>query len=120
MGIRLEKEWMAILDNHTRRVHAALDGRCVYVDKPFDCLLGDALPQNMTYAEWANWKAGRPLKDTTGHDIVLEIRKAKSTEIITTGMVKGLSRLPIMTTDNPKISVWKKQRIRERYHEQWG
>ena len=56
MGMRLEKEWMAILDSHTRHVHAALDGRCVYVDKPFDCLLGDALSKDMTCAEWVGWK----------------------------------------------------------------
>lgn len=43
MGIRLEKEWLATLDGHTRRAHAALDGQRVPVDKPFKSLLGDIM-----------------------------------------------------------------------------
>lgn len=123
MGIKLEKEWLATLDNRTRHAHAALDGQHVPVDEPFDselgpimfpgdpaarpanvyncrCTLisrlldypdenarrrpnlqeyGDALPQkpikDMTYAEWARWKAEKPLKNAAGHDII----KAKKT-----------------------------------------
>lgn len=40
MGIKLEKEWLATLDNHTRHAHAALDGQHVPVDEPFDSELG--------------------------------------------------------------------------------
>ena len=41
MGIKLEKEWLATLDGHTRRSHAVLDGQHVPVDQPFKSLLGD-------------------------------------------------------------------------------
>lgn len=55
MGIKLEKEWLATLDNHTRHAHAALDGQHVPVDKPFQSELGpimfpgdpDARPANV-------------------------------------------------------------------------
>ena len=55
MGIQLEKEWMATLDNRTRHAHAALDGKHVPVDEPFDSELGpimypgdpDARPENV-------------------------------------------------------------------------
>lgn len=40
MDIKLEKEWLATLDNRTRHAHAALDGQHVPVDKPFDSELG--------------------------------------------------------------------------------
>lgn len=43
LGIKLEKEWLATLDGHTRRAHAALDGQHVPVDKPFKSLLGDIM-----------------------------------------------------------------------------
>lgn len=43
MGIRVEKEWLATLDGHTRRSHAALDGQHVPVDAPFKSLLGDIM-----------------------------------------------------------------------------
>lgn len=43
MGIKLEKEWLATLDGHTRRSHAMLDGQHVPVDKPFKSLLGDIM-----------------------------------------------------------------------------
>lgn len=43
MGIKLEKEWLATLDGHTRRSHAVLDGQHVPVDKPFKSLLGDIM-----------------------------------------------------------------------------
>lgn len=35
MGIKLQKEWLATLDGHTRATHAELDGQAVDVDKPF-------------------------------------------------------------------------------------
>lgn len=34
-GIKLKKEWVAILDSRTRHAHAVLDGQKVDVDKPF-------------------------------------------------------------------------------------
>ena len=125
MGIRLEKEWLATLDNHTRHAHAALDGQHVPVDEPFQselgeimypgdpnarpanvyncrCTLvsylpeypdedakrrpnlqeyGDALPQkpikDMTYAQWANWKAENPLKNAAGH-VIIRAKKSKT------------------------------------------
>lgn len=43
MGIRLEKEWLATLDNHTRHAHAALDGQHVPVDEPFQSELGEIM-----------------------------------------------------------------------------
>ena len=43
MGIKLEKEWLATLDGHTRRAHAALDGQHVPVDEPFQSLLGEIM-----------------------------------------------------------------------------
>lgn len=55
MGIQLEKEWLATLDNRTRHAHATLDGKHVPVDEPFDSELGpimypgdpDARPANV-------------------------------------------------------------------------
>ena len=35
MGIKVKKEWMATLDEHTRTEHAELDGQRVDVDQPF-------------------------------------------------------------------------------------
>lgn len=35
MGIKVKKEWMATLDEHTRTEHAELDGQKVDTDKPF-------------------------------------------------------------------------------------
>ena len=35
MGIRLQKEWLATLDNRTRHAHALLDGQRADVDAPF-------------------------------------------------------------------------------------
>ncbi len=35
MGIDMEREWVATLDNRTRHAHAMLDGRIVPIDKPF-------------------------------------------------------------------------------------
>ncbi|MBO5969500.1 MAG: minor capsid protein [Clostridia bacterium] len=35
MGIKLEREWVATLDNRTRHAHAMLDGQCAPIDKPF-------------------------------------------------------------------------------------
>lgn len=43
MGIQLEKEWLATLDNHTRHAHAALDGQHVPVDEPFQSELGEIM-----------------------------------------------------------------------------
>lgn len=43
MGIKLEKEWMATLDGHTRRSHALLDGQHVPVDEPFQSILGEIM-----------------------------------------------------------------------------
>ena len=43
MGIKLEKEWLATLDGHTRRSHAMLDGQHVPVDEPFKSLLGEIM-----------------------------------------------------------------------------
>lgn len=43
MGIKLEKEWLATLDGHTRRAHRKLDGQHVPVDKPFHSELGDIM-----------------------------------------------------------------------------
>lgn len=36
MGIKLQKQWMATLDNRTRHDHAAADGQTVEEDKPFN------------------------------------------------------------------------------------
>ena len=54
MGIKLEKEWLATLDGHTRRSHAALDGQHVPVDKPFKSLLGDIMYPGDPSAKPAN------------------------------------------------------------------
>ena len=35
MGINLQKQWMATLDNRTRHAHRLLDGQIVDVNKPF-------------------------------------------------------------------------------------
>lgn len=35
MGIELEREWLATLDNHTRHEHAMMDGQSAPIDKPF-------------------------------------------------------------------------------------
>ena len=35
MGIKLKKEWLAILDGRTRHAHAILDGQTAETDKPF-------------------------------------------------------------------------------------
>lgn len=43
LGIKLEKEWLATLDGHTRRSHAMLDGQHVPTDQPFKSLLGDIM-----------------------------------------------------------------------------
>lgn len=43
MGIKLEKEWLAILDGHTRRAHRLLDGQHVPVDEPFQSELGEIM-----------------------------------------------------------------------------
>lgn len=43
MGIKLEKEWVAILDGRTRHAHAALDGQHVPVDEPFKSILGNIM-----------------------------------------------------------------------------
>ena len=135
MGIKLEKEWLATLDKRTRHAHAALDGKHVPVDEPFQselgeimypgdpgarpanvyncrCTLisrlleypsenakrrpnlqelGDALVQkpikDMTYAEWAKWKAEKPLKNAAGHVII----KAKKTA--TKGMPNAITQI---------------------------
>lgn len=43
LGIKLEKEWLATLDGHTRRSHAMLDGQHVPTDQPFKSILGDIM-----------------------------------------------------------------------------
>ncbi len=43
LGIKLQKEWRATLDNHTRHSHAMLDGQRVDVDKPFQSELGEIM-----------------------------------------------------------------------------
>lgn len=43
MGIKLEKEWLATLDGHTRRSHEQLDGQHVPVDEPFQSILGEIM-----------------------------------------------------------------------------
>lgn len=43
MGIEMHKEWLATLDNRTRHAHAALDGRHVPVDEPFQSELGEIM-----------------------------------------------------------------------------
>ena len=35
MGIKMQREWMATLDNRTRHAHAMLDGQRADIDKPF-------------------------------------------------------------------------------------
>lgn len=140
MGIAVEKEWLATLDNRTRHAHAALDGKHVPVDEPFDSELGaimypgdpDARPANvyncrctlvaylpehpdenvkrrpnmqeygdalvqkpirdMTYAEWAHWKAEKPLKNAAGHAIIRvkkTTRKAAANSITQVENKKG-------------------------------
>lgn len=41
LGIELQKEWRATLDNHTRHSHAMLDGQRVPVDAAFQSELGE-------------------------------------------------------------------------------
>lgn len=36
MGIKLQKEWLATLDSHTRHTHAMLDGQKKPMDEPFE------------------------------------------------------------------------------------
>lgn len=36
MGIKMQKEWLATLDSHTRHAHAVLDGQKRPVDEPFE------------------------------------------------------------------------------------
>ena len=40
LGIKVQKKWMATLDNRTRDAHADLDGQVRDVDEPFDSELG--------------------------------------------------------------------------------
>lgn len=40
LGIKVQKKWMATLDNRTRDAHAELDGQVRDVDEPFDSELG--------------------------------------------------------------------------------
>ena len=40
MGIKVQKKWLATLDNRTRDAHAMLDGQVQDVDKPFQSELG--------------------------------------------------------------------------------
>jgi uncharacterized protein with gpF-like domain len=40
MGIKVQKKWLATLDNRTRDAHAHLDGQVQDVDKPFQSQLG--------------------------------------------------------------------------------
>lgn len=40
MGIQVQKEWLATLDDRTREAHALLDGRTADVNEPFDSILG--------------------------------------------------------------------------------
>lgn len=55
LGIRIQKRWMATLDDKTRDAHADLDGQIAEIDEPFDSLLGpidypgdpDAEPANV-------------------------------------------------------------------------
>lgn len=55
IGIRIQKRWVATLDDKTRDSHARLDGQVRDLDKPFDSLLGpidfpgdpDAAPANV-------------------------------------------------------------------------
>ena len=43
LGIRVQKQWMATLDNRTRDTHADLDGQVVDVDEPFITSAGNEI-----------------------------------------------------------------------------
>lgn len=53
-GIRLQKRWMATLDDKTRTSHARLDGQVQDIDQPFDSLLGPIMCPGDPDAEPAN------------------------------------------------------------------
>lgn len=54
LGIKIQKRWMATLDNHTRDAHAALDGQVQDIDQPFESLLGEIMYPGDPDAEPAN------------------------------------------------------------------
>ena len=54
MGIKVQKEWIATLDNKTRDSHQHLDGQVQDVDKPFLSVLGDIMYPGDPDADPAN------------------------------------------------------------------
>lgn len=53
-GIRIQKEWAANNDGHTRDAHAELDGQRVDIDEPFDSMLGPIMCPGDPDADPAN------------------------------------------------------------------
>lgn len=85
MGIKVHKQWMATLDEHTRESHAELDGESVPVDEPFsnglmypadpdgdpaevyNCrctMVGDLVDYNEEYERYDNIE-GEPIENMT-------------------------------------------------------
>ena len=54
LGIKVQKKWMATLDNRTRDAHAELDGQIRDVDEPFESELGDIMYPGDPTAEPGN------------------------------------------------------------------
>lgn len=85
MGIKVHKQWMATLDEHTRESHAEIDGESVPVDEPFsnglmypadpdgdpaevyNCrctMVGDLVDYNEEYERYDNIE-GEPIENMT-------------------------------------------------------
>ena len=88
MGIKVQKMWIATLDNRTRDSHQDLDGQVQDVDKPFESMLGDILfpgdpdadPANVwncrcalgyEYPEYKNQYDERGAKNDDGEDEII-------------------------------------------------
>lgn len=54
LGIKLQKRWMATLDDRTRDAHADLDGQVRDIDEPFDSILGPIMYPGDPDADPAN------------------------------------------------------------------
>ena len=54
MGIKVQKQWLATLDNRTRDAHAMLDGQIKDIDEPFDSELGEIMYPGDPSADPAN------------------------------------------------------------------
>ena len=54
LGLKLQKRWMATLDDRTRDAHADLDGQVRDIDEPFDSMLGEIMYPGDMDADPAN------------------------------------------------------------------